>query len=57
MRDAVFAYDTRQLRGNCVECGGSNEGVVGAGFIMTTGCSVCQAAGLSSSSIGMPTLS
>jgi hypothetical protein len=31
-----------QLRGHCVECGGPIERVVGAGFVMTTGCSVCQ---------------
>jgi hypothetical protein len=32
----------RQLNGRCVECGGLIELVVGAGFVMTTGCSVCQ---------------
>ena len=32
----------RQLHGRCVECGGPIELVVGAGFVMTTGCSVCQ---------------
>jgi hypothetical protein len=31
-----------RLRGHCVECGGAIEGVEGAGFVMTTGCPVCQ---------------
>jgi hypothetical protein len=33
----------RQLRGCCLECGGPIEPVVGVGFVMTTGCPVCQA--------------
>ena len=33
----------RLLRGHCVECGGPIERVEGAGFVMATGCAVCQA--------------
>jgi hypothetical protein len=33
----------RQLHGHCVECGGPIERVEGVGFVMTTGCPVCQA--------------
>jgi hypothetical protein len=33
----------RQLRGDCLECGRAIEPVKGAGFVMATGCAVCQA--------------